>query len=116
MAKSQSKKSKKAPQKEVTVVHFVDVINFYDAADIICEKVNKMAISSKEMAFVAAEGGFDAQAFAQVLEDQIDPNMLQELLATEFGQGILCGIYMAHVGEQSLAQEVAALEAEEDSL
>lgn len=116
MAKPKSKKSKKTAQEEVTVIHFVDVINYYDAADIICQKVNKLAVSSKEMAFVAAEGGFDAQAFAQVLEDQIDPNMLQELLATEFGQGILCGIYMAHVGEQSLAQEVAALEAEEDSL
>lgn len=116
MAKPKNKKSKKTTQEEVTVIHFVDVINYYDAADIICQKVNKLAVSSKEMAFVAAEGGFDAQAFAQVLEDQIDPNMLQELLATEFGQGILCGIYMAHVGDQALAQEVAALEAEEDSL
>lgn len=118
MGKSKSKKAKseKKESKETTVVHFVDTINFYDAADIICDKVNRIAILSKEMAFVAAEGGFDVELLASVLEDQIDPAMLQELLATEFGQGILCGIYLAHVGEQTLQAEVTALEAEEDSI
>lgn len=72
-----------------------------------------MCVNSKELSFVAAEGGFDTVNFAAVLEDFIEVEMLNELMQSEFGQGILTGIYMSHIGNTATEQEVARLEAEE---
>lgn len=110
--KGKKAKAKKSSKKEVTVVHFADYVNYLEVAAILSEKVEKLCISSKELAFLAAEGSFNLDAFAGMLEHNIDVDMLNELMGSELGKGILIGLYLADISNASLQEEIEQLESE----
>lgn len=114
MAKSKRKKAQKEETKETTVIHFADAVNYTEVAAILSEKVNRLCVNSKELSFLAAEDGFDIYKFADVLNDMIDFEMLNELMVSEVGQGILIGIYLMRSAEVDEKMYIDELEAQEN--
>jgi hypothetical protein len=113
MAKSKRKKSKEEEGTTHNVVHFVDYVNYTEVAAIITAKVEKLCKSSKQMAFIFQEDGFDLELFADVLENAIDPEMLEEFIGSDVGAGILAGIYLMSVERENQLAEIEALERQE---
>jgi hypothetical protein len=91
------KQVKKSSKKEAIPVFYKDYINYMEVAAILVDKMNKMCIESKELAHSITQEGFNLEGLAQELFDLFPEDMVIELMNSEFGQGILVGIYMANV-------------------
>lgn len=89
-------KVKRHSTKEVlsAPIFYSDYINYMEVAAILIDKLTRMCVKSKALSHVIIEENFDLEALADRLYVLFPEDMLLELMESEFGQGILIGIWL----------------------
>lgn len=102
MAKVKRSKSK---QKEVTIIHYTDFVDFTEVAAILLQHFEKIFEQSPMMALhYATQEPIDPQAFGEELAIIFTNEDIQELLNVDQGPGILLGMYLAKKEFESAEQ------------
>lgn len=97
--------------KTVTVVHFIDAVDFTEVAAILIEALEKIYKQSPALALhYASLEPLDPQAFGEELALMFEPTDIQELMCVDQGPGIILGMYFARM-ELHDAEEQADAEA-----
>lgn len=85
-------------------IYYENYINYMEVAAILVNKVNKMCVDSKELAHVMAGENFNMDELKDELYALFPEDMVIELMNSEFGQGILMGIYLSQTYGSALDQ------------
>lgn len=88
--------AKRKTEKEVkpTPIFYKNYINHAEVAAILIEKLNKLCIESKDLSHVTIAEPFDLNSLADKLYELFPEDMVNDLMESEFGQGILVGIWL----------------------
>lgn len=83
---------------------YIDNLNYSEIAATIIEHVHE-ALGDEDLLGQALIGGeVNIEDFASILEGMFDTVALNELITTQFGRGILFGMYL-RIKEESLAHD-----------
>ena len=83
-------------------IHYKDRYNYVEIAATIIGHVHEVLGSEELLAQALVGGEVNVPSFASVLENLFDNEAIHELVNTQFGRGILFGMYL-RITEESLA-------------
>lgn len=83
-------------------------LNYSDIAYILYDKVAALFMDSEYLQ--TSNGDIDVEAFTRFLDEGFNTEALNELLASEFGKGMVMGAYLEHQMHQARMDEAAMLE------
>ncbi len=102
-----------AKNKGPVTIHYVNRTNYVDIAAILVQKLADAAVVNPGIAEFMNTEDFDAEMMGQDLVEMFDTEILIDLLNSEFGQGIIFGMYISEKSHAIEAHEAEMLEKEE---
>lgn len=85
-------------------IHYKDRYNYAEIAATIIEHVHEILGDEDMLAQALVGGEVNVLSFASVLENLFDNAAIHELVSTQFGRGILFGMYLK-ITEESLVND-----------
>ena len=91
-------------------IHYTDRFNYVEVAATILEHLDD-ALGDEELLGETLKGeGVNVNEFADALENLFDTHATQELINTQFGRGILFGMYLQLKSEMMAQDEAEVLD------